>query len=244
MHTADMGFARLFNAPLKPLAELDPVESPSGIVHQSCSWEQNIIPRLSVSEEEAFLQKVHKICYQSERGTNYQKSSFVYHGCSFRTDYGFTFQCWVEQMFLGNLAHILDLNLLWLQGKPNAAWPEQKLSSLVTSHHTCVLQWWKPLPRTLIWGCQHGCYLSRLESIVWVFSTVVVVHFPWNPSNADTISTTVACPEYRDICISQASSIVPVAMAMCTRGGEHYEAIFRALPYNMLARKANQRPVL
>ena len=24
-HTADMGFARLFNAPLKPLAELDPV---------------------------------------------------------------------------------------------------------------------------------------------------------------------------------------------------------------------------
>lgn len=25
MHTADMGFARLFNAPLKPLAELDPV---------------------------------------------------------------------------------------------------------------------------------------------------------------------------------------------------------------------------
>ena len=25
MRTADMGFARLFNAPLKPLAELDPV---------------------------------------------------------------------------------------------------------------------------------------------------------------------------------------------------------------------------
>ena len=83
-----------------------------------------------------------------------------------------------------------------------------------------------------------------LKQLCGVFSTVIVVHFQWNPSNADTISTTLACLEYRDICISQASSIVSVAMAMCTRGGEHYKAMFRALPYGMLARKANQWPVL
>ena len=83
-----------------------------------------------------------------------------------------------------------------------------------------------------------------LKQLCRFFSTVIVVHFQWNPSNADTISTTVACPEYRDICISQASSIVPVAMAMCTRGGEHYKAMFRALPYGMLARKANQQLVM
>ena len=45
----------------------------------------------------------------------------------------------------------------------------------------------------------------------------------WIPSNVGTIGTTAVCPEYRGICISEASGIFPVGMANCTCAVEHYK---------------------
>ena len=45
----------------------------------------------------------------------------------------------------------------------------------------------------------------------------------WIPSNAGTIGTTAVCPEYGGICISEASGIFPVGMAICTCAVEHYK---------------------
>ena len=38
-----------------------------------------------------------------------------------------------------------------------------------------------------------------------------------------TIGTTAVRPEYRGICISEASGILPVGMAICTCAVEHYK---------------------
>lgn len=68
----------------------------------------------------------------------------------------------------------------------------------------------------------------------------------WSPSNADIITTiAAACLEYGDICISEASGIFLVGVAMCICAVEHaMNPPSRALHCFMLVGRANQRLVL
>ena len=45
----------------------------------------------------------------------------------------------------------------------------------------------------------------------------------WKPSNVDTIGT--PCPEYRGICVLEASGIFPVGLTMHTCAVECYEGV-------------------
>ena len=76
-----------------------------------------------------------------------------------------------------------------------------------------------------------------------ILVTHTIHYIQWNLSNADTIGTTTASPEYRGVHILEDSGVFPVGVAMCTHAVERYKGVFQSPPlYTM--RKGNQRLLL
>ena len=127
------------------------------------------------------------------------------------------FQCFLSLVKYNMLymALLIWITLVPKQGKVNVP------PDVYNSYNSLSMFWcWKvAIPkverRIGEWSCLYKGLSSQIPCFCWWDSTVEPGHHRGN----------TVCPEYRCICISEASCEFPVGIAMCTRAVEHFESV-------------------